>query len=117
VHSSITDDEEELLMSGMNVTTEFQAGKLDNVLLVPTVCVISERGKTGVLVPGEDGDPVFRKIKSGRTAGNKTQVLSGLEDGDEVFTALSSEQLKERGYSKTPKSRRGRRMGLPRSHR
>ncbi len=124
VHSSIDDDKSEALMSGMNVNTEFHAGKLQNVLLVPTVCVITEKGKTGVLTAEKNGKPKFRSIKSGRTAGDKTQVLEGIEQGDKVFLALSEEQLKARGYTTEGGGfggggggGGGRGMGLPRAGR
>lgn len=119
VHSSIDDDVKELLMSGMNVNTEFSAGKLEKVLLVPTVCVISEKGKTGVLVATEAGTPEFRTVKTGHTAGDKTQILKGLEENDHVFLALSQDQLKKRGYTGDHSGGGGRmmrRMGMPRHH-
>ncbi|MBK9144633.1 MAG: efflux RND transporter periplasmic adaptor subunit [Candidatus Melainabacteria bacterium] len=117
VHSSIDDDPEENLMSGMNVNAEFLAGKLENVLIVPTVCVISEKGKTGVLVPDAEGKPRFHPIKAGRTAGSDTRVISGLKEGDLVLTSLSKEELGKRGYQESSSSGRGmRRMGMPRRH-
>src|SRR5262249_14158912 len=48
VHATIDDDPQRLLMSGMNVTAEFKAGKKDNVLLIPTASITSNHGKTGV---------------------------------------------------------------------
>lgn len=114
VHSSIDDDPRELLMSGMNVSTEFMAGTLKDVLVVPTVCVISEKGKTGVLVPSEDGKPKFKPIRIGRTTGNATRVIEGLKEGDQVFAALSREEMTKRGYQETTGGRGFRRMGMPR---
>ena len=118
VHSTIEDDREGLLMSGMNVKAEFLAGQLPDVLTVPAVCIISEKGKTGVLVPDENGNPQFKKVRIGRTAGNKTRILSGLKDGDQVFLSLTEEQLAEHGYEGAKWGRGGksvrRKMGLPR---
>lgn len=119
VHSTIEDDTEDLLMSGMNVKAEFLAGKLPDVLTVPAVCIISEKGKTGVLVPDKNGDPQFKKVRIGRTAGNKTRILSGLKEGDQVFLSLTEEQLAEHGYEgakwgRGGKSARRNKTGLPR---
>lgn len=118
VHSSIDDDHKRLLMAGMNVKAEFLAGTLDDVLVIPAVCIISEKGKTGVLVPGADDKPTFRRLKIGRTAGNKTRVLRGLEPGDQVFVSLTEAQLAKHGYDGAKWGRRGksvgRKMGMPR---
>ncbi len=118
VHSSIDDDDQALLMAGMNVKAEFLAGALDDVLVIPAVCIISEKGKTGVLVPDKEGKPIFRRLKIGRTAGNKTRILKGLEPGDQVFVSLTEEQLSKHGYDGAKWGRRGksvgRKMGMPR---
>lgn len=109
VHTSIDDDPKGLLMAGMNVDSELLAGKLDDVVLVPTVAVISEKGKTGVLIPDEEGKPKFKPIKTGHTSGNKTMVYKGLKENDKVFLALNKEELEKRGYTE---SGGGRGMGM-----
>lgn len=87
------------LLSGMNVSARFVAGKLDNTLLVPTVCIMSRHGKTGVLLAQPDGTPKFQPVKTGPTVDTKTAITSGVNDGDLVFLGLSKEQLDQQGYS------------------
>lgn len=45
-----------LLRSGMNVTTNFQAGQIPNAMVVPTAAVVREQEKTGVFVASGNGD-------------------------------------------------------------
>jgi len=98
VHVSIDDDPKHHLMAGMNVNAEFLAGTLNDALLVPTVCIISQHGKTGVLIPGKDGSPTFKPVKTGSTFKTKTVITRGLQEGDQVFLGLSKQQLEQQGY-------------------
>lgn len=99
VHVAIDDDPHRKLLSGMNVNAEFIAGKKDNVLVIPTVCVVSKRGKTGVYVPGKEGAPQFKPCKIGSTSESSTIVTEGLNEGDKILLALTKEQLLEQGYT------------------
>jgi HlyD family secretion protein len=99
VHATIDDDPDGKLMSGMNVSSEFIAGKRNNVLLIPTVCVVTKKGKTGAFVPDQDGSPKFVPVKIGSTSDTDTIVTNGLKEGDEIFLALSKEQLLQQGYT------------------
>lgn len=99
VHTTIDDDPKHFLMAGMNVNAEFVAGKQDGVLLVPTSCVSSQMGKTGVLVPDKDGQPKFKPVKTGTTSGSSTVILHGLKEGDQVFVGLNKDQLEKQGYA------------------
>ena len=108
VHASIDDDRKHRLLSGMNVSARFVAGKLDDVLLVPTVCIMSKHGKTGVLIPTEDGTPKFKPVKTGPTVDTKTAVLHGLKDGDLVFLGLNKDQLEQQGYTDGGQKQGGR---------
>jgi HlyD family secretion protein len=98
VHTTIEDDRKHRLLSGMNVTSRFVAGKMDNVILVPTVCVVSRHGKSGVLIPEDDGKPKFKMVKVGPTVGTQTAVLRGLKEHDLVFLGLNKDQLEKQGY-------------------
>jgi HlyD family secretion protein len=73
------------LRSGMNADLSFLGARLTNALVVPTVAVATEKGQTGVYVPGQDNKPEFRPIRLGASVQNKTQILSGLQPGDRVF--------------------------------
>jgi HlyD family secretion protein len=99
VHATISDDPQGLLMSGMNVTAHFPCKKLTNVLLLPTVCIISKRGETGVLIPDQNGNALFRAVKVGATTGTKTVIRDGVKEGEMVFISLTPEQLAQQGYS------------------
>jgi HlyD family secretion protein len=98
VHTTIDDDRAGKLLAGMNVSARFMAGKMNDALMVPTVCIISRHGKSGVLIPEKDGNPTFKPVKVGPTSGTKTVVLRGLADGDLVFIGLSKEGLEQQGY-------------------
>jgi HlyD family secretion protein len=108
VHTTIDDDRSHHLLSGMNVSARFVAGHMDDVILVPTVCVVSRHGKTGVLLANKDGSPRFKPVKIGPTVGTETAILSGLHDGDLVFRGLNKDQLEQQGYgSERPPGGRG----------
>lgn len=96
------------LLSGMNVSAKFVAGKLDDVMLIPTVCVMSKHGKTGVLVAQADGTPKFKPVITGPTVGTKTAVMRGLQDSDLVFMGLSKDQLEKNGYNEGGSEMRAR---------
>jgi HlyD family secretion protein len=98
VHTTIDDDRKGRLLAGMNVSARFVAGRMDDALLVPTVCIVSRHGKTGVLVPENDGNPTFKPVKVGPTTGTKTVILRGLSAGDSVFSGLTKEGLEQQGY-------------------
>jgi HlyD family secretion protein len=79
------DTGKEVLRSGMNVNAVFSGKRTNNALTVPTVSISSKRGQTGVYVPGENNEPVFKAIKVGTTVRDKIQVTEGLKAGDRVF--------------------------------
>ncbi|MBW4560408.1 MAG: efflux RND transporter periplasmic adaptor subunit [Mojavia pulchra JT2-VF2] len=81
-------DPQRLLRSGMNVTTEFQVGQLENALVVPTAAVVRRENATGVFVPGEDNNPVFTRIETGVTVNNFTEVKSGLTGNERVLLSF-----------------------------
>jgi HlyD family secretion protein len=73
------------LLSGMNVDTTFLGDSLTDALVVPTVAIRTEKGKTGVLVPDADDQPTFKAVTLGSSVEDQTQVLDGLKPGDRVF--------------------------------
>ncbi len=97
------------LKSGMNADIEF-SGPESEALLVPTVAIVTKKGKPGVLVPDEKGNPKFQPVTAGTTqsgrsrrgksegegkseggagkSGGKTQITEGLKEGDRVFIKL-----------------------------
>jgi HlyD family secretion protein len=108
VHSTINDDDRGRLLSGMNVSAHFSCGTLDNALLVPTVCIVSRHGKSGVLIPAADGTPTFKHVRVGPTSGTNTVINRGLKEGDLVFLGLDKDQLQKQGYNSESGSGGGR---------
>jgi HlyD family secretion protein len=76
------------LRIGMTADIDFDAGRLAPRPLVPTVAIVTEGGKPGVLVPGPNNQPSFRDVTLGSSSGRNTQVLSGLSPGEKVFIDL-----------------------------
>ncbi len=76
------------LQSGMNVDVVFIGEQLPQALTIPTASVVTERGKTGVLVPNAEGKPQFQPVVLGVTLNEYTQVLQGLKTGERVFVDL-----------------------------
>jgi HlyD family secretion protein len=82
-----TDPNSELRI-GMTADIDFQAGTLPAQTLVPTVAVVTEEGRPGVLLVGKDNQPTFQPVTLGSSSGRNTQILSGLEPGTQVFVDL-----------------------------
>jgi len=76
------------LRSNMNIDSRFLGEKVSNALVVPTVAIVTEKGKTGVLIPGENNKPIFKPVTIGQTSKDKTQVLEGLSANERVFINL-----------------------------
>jgi HlyD family secretion protein len=85
---AILSDPEKLLRSGMNVNVEFDAGKLENVLVVPTVAIVRQPEGTGVYIQGEDKKPEFTPITTGITVNNKTEIRSGLKENQRIYLSF-----------------------------
>ncbi len=78
----------DVLRSGMNVDLVFVGDRLPQAIVVPTVAVVTNRGRTGVLIPNAAQEPEFHPVVVGPSLGNQIQVLKGLKPGDRVFTDL-----------------------------
>ena len=76
------------LRIGMTADIDFQTGKLQARTLVPTVAVVTEGGRPGVLLVGKDRQPQFSPVELGISSGRETQILGGLEPGSRVFIDL-----------------------------
>ena len=79
---------QEKLLSGMNVDVTFLGKQIASTLVIPTVAIVTQDGKTGVLVPDKTNQPEFRPVTLGVAVGNQTQVLEGVQPGDKVFTDI-----------------------------
>lgn len=101
VHAEI-DEQDKALMAGMNVSAKFVAGVERDVLLVPTVAIVSRHGQPGVMVVKDaDKEPEWTAVTIGATVDNQTVVRSGLNEGDKVAMGLNKDQLGKLGYSRT----------------
>lgn len=78
----------EELRSGLNVDLTFLGDRVNNALVLPTVSIVTENGRTGVLIPDAKNQPQFQEVTIGAQIQDQTQVLSGLEVGDRVFVDL-----------------------------
>ncbi len=64
------------LQSGMNTDLRFVGKVIDNALLVPTVAITTQDGKTGLLIPDSSGKPVFRSVIIGTTIAPRSSAVS-----------------------------------------
>ena len=76
------------LRSKMNVDVAFLGKQISNTLVVPTVAIVTQEGKIGVMVPDRHNKPRFQSVKIGLTLEDKTQILQGLTAGERVFIDL-----------------------------
>ena len=73
------------LLIGMTADINFQTGRSTPKTLVPTVAIVTEDGKPGVLLVGEQQKPEFQEVELGNSSGDQTAILKGLEAGTSVF--------------------------------
>ena len=76
------------LRIGMTADVDFQAGQLQADMILPTVAVVTENGRPGVLLVGSNQKPTFQPVELGVSSGKDSQILSGIKPGDRVFIDL-----------------------------
>lgn len=76
------------LRIGMTVDVDFQTGRTAANTLVPTVAIVTEAGKPGVLLVGEQDQPRFQAVELGSSSGSQTAILNGINPGTKVFIDL-----------------------------
>ena len=52
------------------------------------MAIVTEDGKPGVLLVGEQQKPEFQEVELGNSSGDQTAILKGLEAGTSVFIDL-----------------------------
>ncbi|MFM7236638.1 MAG: efflux RND transporter periplasmic adaptor subunit [Cyanobium sp.] len=77
-----------VLRIGMTADIDFKTGSLPARTLVPTVAVVTERGRPGVLLVGKNREPTFQPVELGVSSGKDTEILTGLQPGTRVFIDL-----------------------------
>ncbi|WP_066383883.1 efflux RND transporter periplasmic adaptor subunit [Anabaena sp. CA = ATCC 33047] len=86
----------EKLRSGLNVDLTFLGDRVNDAVLVPTVSILTENGKTGVLIPDAKNKPQFQEVTIGAQIQDQTQILSGIKTGDRVFVDLPKDYKLEK---------------------
>ena len=76
------------LRIGMTADVNFQTGRTAASTLVPTVAIVTENGKPGVLLVGKNDQPTFQPIELGSSGGSQSAILSGVKPGTRVFIDL-----------------------------
>lgn len=76
------------LRIGMTVDVDFQTGRTNASTLVPTVAIVTEEGKPGVLLVGEQDQPRFQAVELGASSGSQTAIIEGVKPGTKVFIDL-----------------------------
>ncbi|MBW4644375.1 MAG: efflux RND transporter periplasmic adaptor subunit [Goleter apudmare HA4340-LM2] len=75
----------EQLRSGLNVDLTFLGDRISDALMLPTVAIVTEKGKTGVLVPDANNKSQFQEVTVGAQIQDQTQILAGIKAGDRIF--------------------------------
>ena len=73
------------LRSKMNTDVSFLGSAIPNTLVVPTAALSTQKGQTGVWVPGDQNKPKFQRVTTGLSFDNDTQILDGIKAGDRIF--------------------------------
>ena len=76
------------LRIGMTADINFQTGRSAARTLVPTVAIVTEDGKPGVLRVDAQQNPQFQDVELGSSSGDQTAILKGLDPGERVFIDL-----------------------------
>ena len=84
------------LRIGMTADIDFNTGNLAPRTLVPTVAVVTEQGRPGVLLVGPGRQPAFQAVSLGASSGKDTQILDGVRPGTRVFIDLPPWAKKKR---------------------
>ena len=94
----VTDDQAQLLRSGMSADLEIVTSQHKNVPLIPVTAVKGRGTKRFVILASGER----RMIKTGPTDGTKMVVLGGLEGGEEIVVSGRSKKAggPERGGRK-----------------
>lgn len=97
--------------SQMTANVGFIASKKEDALLVPSSAVReSASGGKQVMVPGPDGKPVAREVKTGIETSDRIEITEGLAPGDKVLL-VGSRYVPQQAPQSSPLGFGGRRPG------
>jgi HlyD family secretion protein len=105
----VIDSGADKLRSGLNVDLTFLGDRINDALTLPTVAILTENGKTGVLIADANNKPQFREITIGTQIKDETQVLEGVNKGDLIFVNPPKDY-------KIQKAKEEKNHELPRKH-
>ena len=74
------------IQPGMSCSAEVIVAEYDNVIYVPSQCVLRVQGDPTVYLPGPKG-PQPRKVELGLDNNRMVRIISGLEPGEQVLLA------------------------------
>jgi HlyD family secretion protein len=77
---------------GMACSLKFTTYRAHDALAVPSSAVFEDEADDGtithvVYLPGKEGKPEKKTVKTGRSAGGKAEILAGLHAGDEILSS------------------------------
>ena len=75
----------DIIKIGITADLEFKVNDDIEKILVPTVSIVTEKGKKGLLILGENNSPKFEEVEFGISSGSKTSVINGLKPGEIIF--------------------------------
>lgn len=81
------------LRSKMNVDVTFLGQELTDIVVVPTVAIVTQEGQTGVMILNEQNQPEFKPVTIGLTLQDKTQIIEGITPEARVFIDLPQENI------------------------
>jgi HlyD family secretion protein len=99
VKVSLDGNAAEELKAGMNISAEFQVGKLENVITVPTIAITRQKNQTGVFTGAPNQPPRFVPITTGVTIDNRTEVKTGLDGSEHILINNPATQPPPSGFS------------------
>ncbi len=70
---------------GMTADLEFKVKDDIEKILVPTVSIVTEKGKKGILKLDKNNSPKFEEVEFGISSGSQTSVINGLKPGEKIF--------------------------------
>ena len=70
---------------GMTADLDFKVENDIEKILVPTVSIVTEKGKKGILKLDKNNFPKFEEVEFGISSGSQTSVINGLKPGEKIF--------------------------------
>lgn len=99
----VPNDDYKLRIS-MTTQNTIIVGKVENVLIIPTITIKKEKDQSFVYILGKDNKPEKRIVKIGLSDELNSQIISGLSEGNEVISSQTD------GSINTPMQRGGPRL-------